>query len=365
MKAILLPLTGLALVAAASAQATINEFRVDQAGTDNDEYFELLGAPGTDLTGLTYIVIGDGSGASGTIECVIDLTGQTIPASGFFVCAESTFTLGTPDYTVAGTALNFENSDNVTHLLVSGFTGANADDLDTDDDGILDVTPWTAVVDSVALMGTAASEMIYSTTVVGPDGTFVPGHVFLCSAGWEIGQFDVVGGQDTPGAANACAGPVNIVSFCDPANNNSTGFPVNMTGAFGSGVGSDLHLEATGGPNAEFGYFLIGTAAETAAPLAVSNGLLCLSVTGGNSFGRYNIGGGDLNSVGQFDASGVMQNLVSTSTTGTGYDVPLAIPLSGATTIMAGETWHFQMWYRDGAAGAGTSNLSNGLSVTF
>ncbi len=49
------------------------------------------------------------------IEAVVDLASQSIPAGGYFVAAESTFTLGTADLT---TNLNFENSDNVTHLLV-------------------------------------------------------------------------------------------------------------------------------------------------------------------------------------------------------------------------------------------------------
>ena len=82
-------------------------------------------------------------------EAVVDLAGQVIPASGYFVAAEGTFTLGTADL-VAN--LNFENGDNVTHMLVSGFSGANGDDLDTDDDGVLDVTPWSEVVDLVALL---------------------------------------------------------------------------------------------------------------------------------------------------------------------------------------------------------------------
>jgi hypothetical protein len=32
---------------------------------------------------------------------------------------------------------------------------------------------------------------------------------------------------------------------------------------------------------------------------------------------------------------------------------------------MAGDTWHFQGWYRDTPAGSGQSNFTNGLSVTF
>lgn len=154
-------------------------------------------------------------------------------------------------------------------------------------------------------------------------------------------------------------------TFCDPANNNSTGAPVALSGTFSGGGGSGLHLEATGGPPSEFGYFLIGTAAETANPIPISNGLLCLSVTGGNGFGRYNVLGGTLNSIGSFDGSGVFQNLAGTSTVGSGFDVPSLVPMPGGMTIMAGDTWHFQMWYRDTPAGAGVSNLSNGLSVDF
>ena len=56
-----------------SAQVSINEIRIDQPSTDIDEYFELAGSAGTSLTGMTYLVIGDGSGGSGTIEAVVDL----------------------------------------------------------------------------------------------------------------------------------------------------------------------------------------------------------------------------------------------------------------------------------------------------
>ena len=60
---------------------TLNEIRINQPSTDNDEYFELAGSAATSLDGLTYLVIGDGGGGSGTLEAVIDLTGQTIPGS--------------------------------------------------------------------------------------------------------------------------------------------------------------------------------------------------------------------------------------------------------------------------------------------
>ncbi|MDF1837757.1 MAG: hypothetical protein P1V35_07815, partial [Planctomycetota bacterium] len=44
----------------------------------------------------------------------------------------------------------------------------------------------------------------------------------------------------------------SITSFC-PASNNSTGAPAALTGSFGTGIGSDLHLEVDGGVPTEFG----------------------------------------------------------------------------------------------------------------
>jgi hypothetical protein len=180
----------------------LNEIRIDQPSTDIDEYFELIGPAGMTLNGLTYLVIGDGTGGSGVIEAVIELTGNGMPSSGFFVAAENTFTLGSADLTAS---LIFENSDNVTHMIVSDFIGSRGDDLDTDDDGILDVTPWSEIVDCVSLIETVGSgDMVYCSETVGPDGSFVPAHVYHCPSGWVIGPFNPVGGDDTPGAANIC-----------------------------------------------------------------------------------------------------------------------------------------------------------------
>src|SRR5690606_27900272 len=43
----------------------LSEIRADQPSADTDEYFELGGAPGTSLDGVTLIVIGDGAGGDG------------------------------------------------------------------------------------------------------------------------------------------------------------------------------------------------------------------------------------------------------------------------------------------------------------
>ena len=198
----------------------INEARIDMTGNDNDEYFELKGTPGTTIGDLTYIVIGDNGATSpsGAIEAIVSLTGQVIGANGLFVAAEATMTLGVPSLIVPGAnGINFENQDNVTHMLVRGFTGVNLQDLDTNDDGVFDVTPWTEIVDSVAFVLSSMPpptgvEWVYSASRVGPDGTFVPGHIYRCtpSGSWSIGPFAPVGGSDTinnPNAACTTCGP--------------------------------------------------------------------------------------------------------------------------------------------------------------
>jgi hypothetical protein len=191
----------------------INELRIDQPGSDDDEYFELFGLPGTSLDGISYVVLGDGASAagSGVVEFALDLTGQSIGASGYFLVAEDIDTFAAAaDLEVN---LNFENSDNFTHLLVSGFNGANADDLDGDDNGVLDVLPWAGIVDGFVLaqdvsVPPVGTEFHYAgqlgLPVIGPDGSDVPGYIFRLPDGgaFQMGPFDPFGGRDTPGAAN-------------------------------------------------------------------------------------------------------------------------------------------------------------------
>ncbi len=162
---------------------------------------------------------------------------------------------------------------------------------------------------------------------------------------------------------SGCAPTSDGTPFCDPMDVNSTGLSTTMVGFLGTGVESGLRLEASNGVPGEFGYFLIGTGVNDPG-IVISDGRLCLAVTGGNQFGRYNFGT-TTNSIGQFDAAGDFQNLLGTATSngGYGYDVALANPLGGM--IMSGETWNFQLWHRDTPSGVGRSNFSNGLTVMF
>jgi len=206
----------LILTACAHAAPVLNEIRTDQVSDDVDEYFELAGDPGESLSGYWYVVIGDGeSFDSGVVEMAFDLSGLAIGADGFLSVGEDgAIPCGEIDEVSAG-SLNFENSDNVTHMLVAGFTGALLDDLDTDDDGVLDVEPWIDVTDCIALIETPLSgEHVYCGSEVGPAGAFPVTHAIRCPTGWWVGDFAICA-LDTPGGANdtACEVPNEPMSW--------------------------------------------------------------------------------------------------------------------------------------------------------
>ncbi len=194
------------LMAYAHAAPVLNEIRTDQVSDDVDEYFELAGDPGESLSGYWYVVIGDGDNYdSGVVEMAFDLSGLTIGADGFLSVGEDgAIPCGEIDEVSAG-SLNFENSDNVTHMLVDGFTGALLDDLDTDDDGVFDTEPWLSVVDCIALIETPHSgELVYCDADVGSGDAFPVTHAIRCTTGWLIGDFAICT-LDTPGGANDTA----------------------------------------------------------------------------------------------------------------------------------------------------------------
>jgi uncharacterized protein len=212
----------------------ISEIRTNQPGVDSDEYFELYSSSNEDnLANLTYLVIGDGPKGSGVIEAVVRLNEHSFNKDNpFFLTTESSFTL--TDTTADNiTSLNFENDDNVTHLLVKNFTGINGEDLDSDDDGILDTKPWSAIIDGVSMIVKIGTEdHAYASTLglqsVGPNGSFAPAHVFrtMNTGSFLIGGFNL-GEDDTPGANNNTSHDREIIEKTIPEIQG-----IGMTGPF-------------------------------------------------------------------------------------------------------------------------------------
>jgi predicted extracellular nuclease len=195
----------------------INEFVANHTGTDTYEYIELFGTPATSFSSLTLIELeGDSSGA-GTIDGV--------------------FPVGTTDengYWLAGPWSNELENGSITMLLVENFTGSIGDDLDTDNDGVLDMTPWTDIIDSLAVSDGGSSDQVYGDLVLerGYDGnSFTVGGASRYPNGKDTGStsdfrrndYDGAGlpgfsgtpdegeAQNTPGSMNLPASPTEAL----------------------------------------------------------------------------------------------------------------------------------------------------------
>ena len=133
--------------------------------------------------------------------------------------------------------------------------------------------------------------------------------------------------------------------FCSPAETNSTGEAASLQ-ASGSDLagGHPLTLTASGLPKKQFAYFLVSQTQAFIPSPAGSQGTLCL----GGNIGRY------ANLAQSSGESGQVSLDVDT----------FAIPVLPGVAVQAGETWSFQLWYRDRNPDL-TSNFTSGCAVTF
>lgn len=190
------------------ADPVINEFVANHTGTDVSEYIEIFGDAGANYTNFSILQIeGDGAGA-GTIDGIYQL--GTTDLSGFWS---------------TGFLNNSLENGTMTLVLVENFTGSIGADLDTDNDGVLDSTPWDRVVDGVAVNDGGAGDQTYTFVALTPgyDGfSFTPGGASRIPNGtdtdsttdWVRNDFDLAGlpgisgspelgeALNTPGTAN-------------------------------------------------------------------------------------------------------------------------------------------------------------------
>lgn len=163
MKNITFTLASIAAAATSHAAIQLNEIFLNPPGTDNtQEFIELRSTTGgvESFAGLTLLNIeGDATGAGNT-DFVLSLGAFSTGANGLFLWRDSAVVLNpapdlltvvnSADWPVNGTAFSgdLENGSQ-TFLIVSGYTGTLNQDLDTNNDGVLDLQPWTSVVDAI------------------------------------------------------------------------------------------------------------------------------------------------------------------------------------------------------------------------
>ena len=147
---------------------------------------------------------------------------------------------------------------------------------------------------------------------------------------------------DGDGIPDACEIGVN---FCGPAVTNSAGLSATLE-ASGSNVvaDNDLTLHAGQMPPFKFGYFLASQTQAFIANPGGSQGNLCL----GGQIARY---AKDVKSSGVSGEFSLQVDLDK-------------IPPPINAPVLPGETWNWQVWYRDNNPGQ-TSNFTDGISIVF
>jgi len=138
--------------------------------------------------------------------------------------------------------------------------------------------------------------------------------------------------------------------YCGPAVPNTSGASaiLRATGSL-SVAANDVTLQASGMPANVFGFFLNSPNQGFVQNPGGSPGNLCLA----NPIGRY-VAPGQIKNSGANGAFGLVLDLDQTP--------------SGNVFVMvaAGETWHFQAWFRDvGPQGQASANFTDGLTLQF
>jgi len=205
------------LAGAALGQVKFNEALINVPGgaDQGSEFFELISdSPNYAMDGLAILVIEGDSPASGLgrIDAVLNLTGKSTGANRLFLwrdTAQALVPAADAETTVYVQDFNpdIENGSN-TYVLVEGFTGTVGSDIDANDDGIVDATFWTRVLDCVGYIDNgniSTTGKQYATQLGGVDITdydpntttgFTPDGFARTECGWL--SEDVLGAQPGP-----------------------------------------------------------------------------------------------------------------------------------------------------------------------
>ncbi len=131
--------------------------------------------------------------------------------------------------------------------------------------------------------------------------------------------------------------------YCGPAIPNSTGLSAELNASGSAVAGPEaLILTAWNMPAGVFGY-IIGSPNSASVLPGGTDGRICV----GNPLSRFNAGG----LIQSSGALGTFQVPIDTEA--------IPSPSGGTTALVAGQTFHFQAWFRDGAS----SNLTDGVRM--
>ncbi|MCS6852595.1 MAG: hypothetical protein NZ700_15675 [Gemmataceae bacterium] len=236
------------------AQVLFNEIYVDPPSTDdNREYVEIRSLnPSMTLTGYWLLEIDGDSDNPGVVDNAQNLSSLATGSNGLLLLGQNYATSHPWGSAVpaATTRANLSGgtmeNGAITFLLVRNFTGSVNQDLDSNNDGVLDVTPWSEIVDSVAWTDGTAGDRVYTSTVLTLSGgaphaatRFASNNTANSAAAWYYGRitgtgttttYDPAGSSAnlpsgaviTPGASNYAPAPPPTKFFVVDTTSDST-----------------------------------------------------------------------------------------------------------------------------------------------
>jgi hypothetical protein len=163
----------------AGSGLALNEIYASHAGTDDQEFIEIVGPAGQSLSNVMVLIVeGDGTGA-GTLDKAVDLSSFVIPADGFFVLGD-TAVLGAD--LVLGDMNQIENGTETFYLMTASDVAAVQALVGTSvvATGATSVLSTLGTIhDLVGLTDGDPTDVVFDgATVLGPDGTFLPAGIF-------------------------------------------------------------------------------------------------------------------------------------------------------------------------------------------
>ena len=191
----------------------INEILASHSGTDDTEFVEFFGTPGSSFAGLSFIVVESDAFAAGTIDRRFDFgVGDLVGANNFYLVGnplglDSNYAV-TPNADISNNY--FENSSFTAALVETSSLGGGEGTL---------LTGTEVVLDTVALTdGDPGDTFFFGAPVIGPDGPFFPAGARRVADGvdtdtvadWVISDFSLPGGN-SPTAGTAVPEPGTLL----------------------------------------------------------------------------------------------------------------------------------------------------------
>ncbi len=239
----------------------INEVLVTHNGVDDHEFVELFGQPNELLCGLTILVIEGEVASKGIVDAAVSLDdcGGWVPcaldAGGYFVAGGAGLPPEQRDLLIGSGTYVFEDGTQTFALVLNCLVDVG-DDIDTNNDGLVDVDVGT-VLDAVGIVdsGYPSTDAVYfSAPAFGPDGATVPAGMARCPNGVDTGTLNdwvrlsrALDGSDgcvpiTPGATN----PANCGGDYDGDGNYDLGDFAAFQQCFGAATLECSALELAG-----------------------------------------------------------------------------------------------------------------------